>query len=56
MVFVRQLPTPTLASETSVDLAVESFEKVGHGGASTANTLVWTSEPSANLAVEFLEA
>ena len=36
-VFVRQLPTPTLASETFVDLAVESLEKVVHGGSSTAN-------------------
>ena len=27
-----------IASDTSVDLAVESLEKVGHGGSSTANT------------------
>ena len=34
----RYRNTMYIASETSADLSVESLEKVGHGGSSTANT------------------
>ena len=51
----RRLSTHTLASEPSINLAVEFLEKVGHE-VRRLPTPTLASEPSANIAVEFLEA